>query len=163
MRISGIARCEDCQNNERPSTQQVKLRGNRRGVALPGRRFSCLQLKGITVLPLHCIAKSIFISLNSFTCSTWAVRLGTQQDKLRGNRRGSALRMALVMIAAQRCHENTISQHRKTYLNSTIFSWPRAFASPVLGKRNYRDKVWIRLNRQGMALWEYIAPWYRCA
>ena len=46
---------EDCQNNERLGTQQVKLRSNRRGVALPGWSFSCVQLKGITILKLYCI------------------------------------------------------------------------------------------------------------
>ena len=71
-----------------------------------------------------------------------AVRLGTQQVKLRGNRRGEALRMNLVMSTAQRYQDPVISQHRKIIpLQCHIFSRSRAFASPVLGKRNCRDVV----------------------
>ena len=36
VRYKSFARFEDCQNNERLGTQQVELRGNRLGVALPG-------------------------------------------------------------------------------------------------------------------------------
>ena len=52
-------------------------------------------------------------SLSSFTCSIRAVRLGTQQVKLRGNRRGVASRMKLIMSSAQRYHAPAVSQHRK--------------------------------------------------
>ena len=40
-------------------------------------------------------------------------RFGTQQVKLRGNPRGVASMMELVMSTVQRYHEPLISQHRK--------------------------------------------------
>ena len=44
--------------------------------------------------------------------------------------------------------------------NSFTFPRPRALASPVLGKRTYRDEVKLRFNRQGMALRERSARYY---
>ena len=46
----------------------------------------------------------------------------------------------------------------KLYLNSSTLPIPGALASPVLGKRNYRDEVKPRLNRRGMAFRERSAP-----
>ena len=56
-------------------------------------------------------------SLNSITCSIWAVRPGTQHVKLRGNRGGMASRIKLLISTAQSYHGPAISQHRKSYPN----------------------------------------------
>ena len=110
-RFADIRLCEVevCQKNERLGTQQVMLRGNRRGVALPGpHAYSSKVSRSCNFIASH---NPSF--LNSFTCSIRIVSLGTQQVKLRGNRRGVASRMKLFMSTAQRYHEPATSQHRK--------------------------------------------------
>ena len=88
-----------------------------------------------------------------------AVRYGTQQDKLRGNRRGVAL-SGWSLSCVQPIGITTMLSHStaKSYPSCFKFSRSRAFARPVLGKRNYRHEVKLRLNRQGMALRERNAP-----
>ena len=53
----GYSRRERVWRAARHGMQQVKLRGNRRGVALPKRSFSCGQLNGITALQSDITAK----------------------------------------------------------------------------------------------------------
>ena len=75
-----------------------------------------------------------------------------KQVKLRGNRRVVASRMMLVMSTAQKYRKPVISQHRKIIPQLWHIPVVQSIASPLLGKRNYRDKAWLRLNRLGMAL-----------
>ena len=60
----------------------------------------------------------------------------------------------LFMRTAQRYHDPVISQHRKIILQQRHIPKIQSFASPVLGKRNNRDEVKLRLNHRGMALRE---------
>ena len=69
-------------------------------------------------------------SLNCFTGSKLAVRFGTQQGKLRGNRRRVASTMRLVMSTAQRYHEPAISQHRKIILLQCHVLMVQSFCEP---------------------------------
>ena len=157
-RIPGFAGFGECQNKDRGiflACMSLACReGNHQGMVLSERSLPCVQLKGITILKSHSIAKSC---LNSPTFSRSSALaspvLGKQNHgdevKLRLNRRGMALRER-----SARHQDSAISEHYKSYPNSFRFSRSRAFASPVLGKRKYRDEVKLQLNRQGMALRE---------
>ena len=68
--------------------------------------------------------------LNSFTCSILAVALGTQQVKLRGDRRGVASRTELVMSTTQRYHEPAITQHRKIIPQQCHILMAQSFCEP---------------------------------
>ena len=135
----------------RYGAQQVKLRGNHRGVALPGWSLPCVAPLAITSLKSRSTEKPYRISNAAY----WPCNL----RRSRSSPEAIAEEKRSQDVACHAFQLNGITTMQpqsipNSYPSTLTFPRPRAFASPVLGKWNYRDEAKPRLNRQGTALRE---------